>query len=163
MGKVNIWMIATIVLVAVLMFVAGTFYPNFLGKKIELVPTKTIEITPTITPPITANISPTLNPSPTMQEESALLQLQKAFAKKYNHPVGEAEVTISKKDETHISGGIKFTGEMAGGWFLAYKEANGWIIVQDGNGTISCEVVAPYNFPKSMVPECVDKNGNLVK
>jgi hypothetical protein len=151
--------IIVFILLGILLFAAGTFYPNSLGKKIEPIPTKTVEITPIIT----EAINPTLNPSPTVQEESDLLQLQKAFAKKYNHQVSEAEVTISKKDDTHISGGIKFTGEIAGGWFLAYKGTDGWMIVQDGNGTISCEIVAPYNFPKTMVPECVDKNGNLVK
>ncbi len=158
-GNINIWMLTTFLLVGILVFIAGTFFPNPLVKKTEPIPTKTVEVTPTVT----TTINPTLNPSPTVQEESDLLQLQKAFAKKYNHQVAEAEVTISKKDDTHISGGIKFTGEMAGGWFLAYKGTDGWMIVQDGNGTISCETVAPYDFPKTMVPECVDKNGNLVK
>jgi len=163
-GSVNIWMITTLVLLAIIIFAAGTFFSNPFIKKIELVSSPTQALSPTTT----VIISPTLNPSPnnlspTVQEESDLIQLQKAFAKKYNHLVSETEVTISKKDDTHISGGIKFAGEMAGGWFLAYKGTDGWIIVQDGNGTISCEVVAPYNFPKSMVPECVDKNGSLVK
>lgn len=156
---INIWMVTTFILLGVLLFAAGTFFPNPFLKKIEIIPSPTVSIAPTSE----EIINPTLNPSPTVQEESDLLQLQKAFAKKYNRSATETEVTISKKDETHISGGIKFTGEIAGGWFLAYKTADGWIIVQDGNGTISCETVAPYNFPKSMVPECVDAGGNLVK
>jgi len=159
-GNVNIWMITTFILLGVLLFAAGTFFPNPLVKKPEVLPTPSTLIEPTISETIN---EPTQSLSPTVQEESDLLQLQKAFAKKFNRPVSEAEVTISKKDDTHISGGIKFTGDMGGGWFLAYKGADGWMIVQDGNGTISCETVAPYDFPKSMVPECVDKNGNLVK
>ena len=70
---------------------------------------------------------------------------------------------MSKIDATHAWGTASFTGEMGGGWFLAYKNPDGWIIVDDGNGTISCETIAPYNFPVDMVPECVDKNGNLIK
>jgi hypothetical protein len=111
----------------------------------------------------TESIISTLKPSPTVKEENVLLELQQAFGKKYNRPAEQVEVTIDKKDDQHIAGGVKFSGEMGGGWFLAYKGVDGWIIVQDGNGTVSCEIIAPYNFPKSLVPECVDKNGNLVK
>lgn len=102
--------------------------------------------------------------SPSISEISDEESIKKAFAKKYNKKTDEINVDISKKDSTHIWGSVKFSGEMSGGWFLAFKDAlNNWIIVQDGNGTISCETVAPYNFPVSMVSGCVDKNGQLIK
>jgi len=101
--------------------------------------------------------------APSVTEISAEESIKKAFAKKYNKKFEEVEISISKNDSTHVWGSVKFSGEMSGGWFLAYKESvNNWIIVQDGNGTISCETVAPYNFPTSMVPGCVDNNGQLV-
>ena len=103
-------------------------------------------------------------PSPSINEVSDEESIKQAFADKYNRKVSEVNIKISQKDSTHVWGSVKFGDEIAGGWFLAFKESLGnWIIVQDGNGTISCETVAPYSFPVSMVPECVDKNGNLQK
>ena len=147
-------MVLTLVLLGILLFVAGTFFPNPWIKKQENNPIPSVTVEPTIS----------IIPTPTVEEEGALLQLQKAFAKKYNKELSEVLMTISQKDDTHASGSIKFLGETSGGWFLAYKTiTDGWIIVQDGNGTISCETIAPYDFPQEMVSECVDANNNLVK
>jgi len=152
--KINFWMVLTLVLLGILLFVAGTFFPNPWIKKQENNPIPSVTVEPTIS----------IIPTPTVEEEGALLQLQKAFAKKYNKELSEVLMTISQKDDTHASGSIKFLGETSGGWFLAYKTiTDGWIIVQDGNGTISCETIAPYGFPQEMVSECVDANNNLVK
>lgn len=152
--KINFWMVLTLVLLGILLFVAGTFFPNPWIKKQENNPIPSVTVEPTIS----------IIPTPTVEEEGALLQLQKAFAKKYNKELSEVLMTISQKDDTHASGSIKFLGETSGGWFLAYKTiTDGWIIVQDGNGTISCETIAPYDFPQEMVSECVDANNNLVK
>lgn len=131
-------------------------------------PTPTVFIQPTNTPPppsITqpvAAVYPTDTP-PVVSSKSDAQLLQEAFAKKYNRQASSYIITISKTDGTHISGGVKISGEMGGGWFLAYKQNGNIIIVQDGNGTISCEIIAPYNFPSDMVPECVTNNGKLVK
>jgi len=159
-GVGNIWIIISFVLTSILFFLLGASLPDFLKER-SIVPTPSVFPFSKIS--LTESISPTLKPSPTVEEENVLLELQQAFGKKYNRPTEQIEVTIDKKDDRHIAGGVKFNGEMGGGWFLAYKGTDGWIIVQDGNGTVSCEIVAPYNFPKSLVPECVDKKGNLVK
>ncbi len=159
-GASNIWIIISFVLVSILFFLLGTSFPDFLKGR-SIAPTPSVFSVSRISP--TESIISTLKPSPTVKEENVLLELQQAFGKKYNRPAEQVEVTIDKKDDQHIAGGVKFSGEMGGGWFLAYKGVDGWIIVQDGNGTVSCEIIAPYNFPKSLVPECVDKNGNLVK
>jgi hypothetical protein len=159
-GASNIWIIISFVLVSILFFLLGTSFPDFLKGR-PIVPTPSVSVVSKISP--TESITPTLKPSPTIEKENVLLELQQAFGKKYNRPTEQIEVTIDKKDDRHIAGGVKFSGETGGGWFLAYKGADGWMIVQDGNGTVSCEIIAPYNFPKSLVPECVDKNGNLVK
>jgi hypothetical protein len=102
-------------------------------------------------------------PIPSIIEVSAEESIKQALADKYNKSLSDVTFTLSKKDATHASGGVIFSGEIAGAWVLAAKENNQWIIVQDGNGTVSCETVAPYNFPVSMVPECVDQNGKLQK
>ena len=93
---------------------------------------------------------------------SDLQAIKQAFSEKYGHPVSEVNVNISKNTGSLAQGGVGFEGEMGGGWFLAAKTASGWIIVDDGNGTISCELIAPYGFPVDMVPECVDSGGNLI-
>lgn len=122
----------------------------------------TVAATSTPTPTL-MGIAPTLTLSPTPTIGIAD-ELRRLFAKKYNHPVADAIVTISKQDGMHVSGGIKFQGEMAGGWFLAAKSGGAWVIVQDGNGTIDCATIAPYNFSSDMVPECWDeKTQKLIK
>lgn len=92
-----------------------------------------------------------------VQQTSDIDLLKAAFANKYNKPVANAEVTISKNTGVYASGGIKFTGEISGGWFLAYKQGGNWTIVADGNGTVMCASITPYNFPVDMVPECWDE------
>jgi hypothetical protein len=95
---------------------------------------------------------------PTVEAVSDKDGIEAAFAKKYNRPESEVKVTLNESDGTYASGGISFEGEMGGGWFLAFNEQKGeWIIVADGNGTVSCEKIDPYNFPVSMVPECWDE------
>lgn len=117
-------------------------------------PTETAE--PTIVP------SPALTTTPTLPAKSALEQIQAAIAAKYSKPIDETTVSLSENNGTHAKGGVKFTGEIAGAWLLAAKVNDGWVIVQDGNGTVSCETIEPFNFPPAMVPECVDNNGSLI-
>jgi len=79
------------------------------------------------------------------------------MAAKHSKPVADVELTISKNTGTHATGGVTFAGEMGGGWWLAAKSGGNWVIVQDGNGTMDCAVIAPYNFPNTIVPECLDE------
>lgn len=46
---------------------------------------------------------------------------------------------------------------MGGAMWLAYNNGEKWLIVFDGQGTIPCSAVDPYNFPSDMVPECWDE------
>lgn len=98
---------------------------------------------------------------PTVVSDETLIK--QAFAQKYQKPITDVQLTVKQNTGTLAQGGVSFTGEIAGAWWLAAKMGNQWKIVQDGNGTISCETIAPYKFPLSMVSECVDKNGKLVK
>lgn len=159
-GQTNFWMIGFFILLVGAAFYIGKNYSDFFPKTSQPVPTIVIG-QPTSVPSLLP--TETVIPSPTIPKKSDLEGIKEAFAKKYNKQVDQVEVTISKNDGTHASGSIKFSGEMSGGWFLAYKNSSGWIIVQDGNGTISCETIAPYDFSSIMVPECVDKNGKLIK
>lgn len=100
-----------------------------------------------------------INPTPGSRPDEELIT--EALALKYNLAYAEVHTIFSDIELPYAAGTASFSGE--GGWFLAYKEGDLWKIVADGNGTVSCELVAPYSFPGSMVPECVDKNGNLKK
>jgi len=165
-GETNFWTIAFIVVFGFLAFLLGTYYPNFLKQSPQTIsptqPSPTVTSQSTTPTEITQPTNTTV-PLPTTPQKSDLELIKEAFAQKYNKLTSEVNVTVSKNNGTHAQGGVSFSGEMSGGWFLAYKGSSGWIIVQDGNGTISCETIAPYNFPKNMAPECVDKDGNLIK
>jgi len=84
-----------------------------------------------------------------------------AFAEKYTKQVSEITLKISENNGTVARGSISFEGEIGGGMWLAAKTEEGWAIVSDGNGIVTCDSISPYNFPKSMVPECVDDKGKL--
>jgi hypothetical protein len=102
---------------------------------------------------------------PTVSENTAEL-IKQALIKKNNWTNGDdLIVSISKNDGTYASGGVKEkNAEAGGGYFFAAKVAGVWKIVADGNGTISCESLAPYpDYPISMIPECWDeKTGKSV-
>lgn len=104
--------------------------------------------------------TPDTDLSPTLKPDNQLL-LREALAQKHKLPVASVSVTIKEITSEYASGTVLLNGE--GGWFLAAKENDDWQIVDDGNGVVLCDVVAKYNFPKSMVPECVDKNGNQIQ
>ena len=106
-------------------------------------------------------VAPTITSTPTIAEISLEDQLKKAIADKYKISLDIVKINISQNTSVHATGTVSVEG--GGGWFLAYKNGPNWVLVDDGNGTISCEKIAPYGFPKSMVPECVDNNGKLLK
>ncbi|OGC51677.1 hypothetical protein A2982_03325 [candidate division WWE3 bacterium RIFCSPLOWO2_01_FULL_39_13] len=79
------------------------------------------------------------------------------FSQKYNKPIEEVNVEVSENTGEFAKGVISFEGEMGGGSFLATKTDDTWKIVADGNGVIMCDLIEPYNFPVSVVPECYDQ------
>ena len=126
---------------------------------------ETLEASPS--PAIVASFeplsSPMVSPSPIFspvpeETQSDLDLITAALAGKYNKPVEDAEVTIEENTGTHAKGGVRFAGEISGGWWLAYHDEDGWQIVADGNGTVMCADIEGYNFPTSLVPECWDED-----
>jgi hypothetical protein len=101
--------------------------------------------------------------SPTQNVESDLEKIKIKMAERHDKTIETTNITIGKNTGTHASGGVKFEGEIGGGWFLAAKRDGEWVIVDDGNGTISCEVIEPWDFPVDLVEECVDEEGSLVR
>ena len=88
------------------------------------------------------------------EQDQAKAAIKAAFAEKFNKQVDEVNITISDYQPSFAKGGVTFAGEMGGGWFLAAEVGGTWVIADDGNGSITCEKIEPYNFPVSMVSEC---------
>ena len=120
---------------------------------------------PAVPEAVTSSVTPTplttLPPSvPTVSDEELIRQ---AIAAKHSKPVADTTVTVSKKTALYAQGGVRFAGEVAGGWFLAAKRGGSWTIAADGNGTVNCSDIAAYDFPTDMVPECWDEaSGRLI-
>jgi hypothetical protein len=143
-------------IIAIVILWGYYFYQNIftLTSKSEIT-----EITQNLPSP-TKFVVPTTQPSPA-STLSDLDLIKLAFAEKHGKPVSEVILTISENNGLTARGSISFTGDVGSGWWLAAKVKGIWTAIQDGNGYVSCETVTGYNFPKSMVPECVDTNGTL--
>ena len=86
--------------------------------------------------------------------ENVSQEIQSLLAKKYNKPIGEVKITISKQDGNFVGGSVVFGqgGSGEGGIFLARKVGNIWEVVFDGNGSIDCiKIRQTYNFPDSIL------------
>ena len=152
-------------------------YQNFSKDKVE------IDEVINITPEVTKEVSPTsaalksitktenniTSPVPTDSEseeeivESDLELIKKALVEKHGWSIENVNVTVSKNTGTHASGGVTIEGEMGGAMFLATKVDGEWVVVWDGNGSITCSSVEPYDFPTDMVSECWDESTGTLK
>ena len=137
-------------------------YYFYQQKQLPFVNNSVVAVTPTPTVNVPIFPSATLEPS-SIPLNDDILQIKQAFAEKYHKNVSDIDINITADKGIYAVGTVTFKLAMEGGHFLAAKAAGGWVIVQDGNGSIMCDAVSPYNFPKSMVPECVDNKGNLIK
>lgn len=120
---------------------------------------------PTPKPTLAPEVTPTAEVTVPVEEEGKtdLEQIKELFAEKYSKPIEDASVNISENTGTYATGGVRFAGEISGAMWLAYNDGEKWIIVYDGQGTIPCESVDPYEFPAEMVPECWDEDvGELI-
>ncbi len=94
-------------------------------------------------------------------DDTALIT--KALVAKTGIAADVIDVTVSTKTEKLAKGLVSAKGEeVGGGYFLAAKVNGDWVIVFDGQSTPPCASVDPYNFPASMVPECIDSADNIV-
>lgn len=97
-------------------------------------------------------------PTPTPEDE--IPAIKKAILTKLKTDETQVNVNVSVVKGSLAKGTVGGSG--GGGYFLAAKTASGWVIVYDGQSTPPCSQIAPYNFPKDMVPECMDANFNLI-
>jgi hypothetical protein len=116
-----------------------------------------ISVSPTSSPQATIQGTP----APTVDDQAAIKQ---AVYTKFGSDATKLNVTVSKIEGNYATGGIVDVGsEVGGGYFLAAKWQGNWVIVHDGQAHPTCAQIAPYNFPVSMVAECLDATGKVVK
>jgi inhibitor of cysteine peptidase len=79
-----------------------------------------------------------------------------AFANRYGRKISQISVAIEKETDTHARGIVVFQpgGSDNTGAFLAAKTEDLWTIAFDGQGVISCEEMAKFEFPEDMVEDC---------
>lgn len=98
----------------------------------------------------------------TEDDDEALIKT--AMAAKLGKEEDEIDFSVSENTGTHAKGNVKDVGsETGGGYWLAAKGDDGWVIVYDGQANPTCEQIAPYDFQADMVPECLDENGDVVE
>lgn len=176
-AKSNKFLIFIIIILSlIIVFVAGAltfwyFSNRFQLQKKEAVfspsPQSSASVSQIIPQASSENTAaPSFLPSPaasTLSGPSDETLIKQAMASRHSKSIGDTEISCNILRPPYASGTVRFAGEIGGGWFLAYKQGGNWIIVDDGNGTISCQTIAPYNFPKDIVPECWDEtSGSLI-
>lgn len=118
------------------------------------VPTDTLIQEAMVSPPAEAE---GITPSPTVNETAAIIAGVKAgLIAEHGAGAANMNITVSKIQGNYAQGGAIEPEAVGGGMWLAAKVNGIWKLVWDGNGTISCGSINPYNFPVSMVSECWD-------
>jgi flagellar basal body-associated protein FliL len=156
-------LIVFFIFIAVIALLALAFFFGFKYRQIpeEILPTPTPEETniPSPQPTPTPEEVSTPTPSPTINETRAI---EEAVFRKTGLDASQAEVSIEENTGQHATGGIKEFEAVGGAYWLAAKTTEGWVCVYDGQAHPTCAQIAPYNFPKEMVAECLDESGKVV-
>ncbi len=153
-----------LVVLVLLVLAAGAYWYFFLRDSAKTSPTTQKTATTsaeTTTKTTTTTTEKTAVPETPAVDDTALIT--KALVTKTGIAADVIDVTVSTKTDKLAKGLVSAKGEeTGGGYFLAAKVNNDWVIVFDGQSTPPCSSVNPYSFPASMVPECVDSSGNNV-
>ena len=148
-----------LIIIILLALAAGAYWYFFLREQATTSPTT--QKTATTAAKTTTTPTETTTSEPTVVDDTALIT--KALVTKTGIAADVIDVTISTKTDKLAKGLVGAKGEeVGGGYFLAAKVNDNWVIVFDGQSTPPCSSVNPYNFPASMVPECLDASGNIV-
>ncbi len=152
-----------LVIILILLGIAGGYYLGA-NYKLTLQPQTAENVTvttPTATPtPMTEVMANTGTPSaavvtPTVDETATVIAAVKAgLVAEHGPDAASLTVTVSKIVGNFAQGSA--SASAGGGMWLATKLTGTWKLVWDGNGSILCATVNPYNFPTTMVPQCWD-------
>lgn len=101
---------------------------------------------------LTTNQTQQVNVSPSLVPDTASA-IAAFLAKKYQKPVSDVHVTVSKEVPGFAAGSVLFGqgGPGEGGMWLAVL-GNGWEVVWDGNGNVDCQKMrTEYGFPDTIL------------
>lgn len=90
------------------------------------------------------------------EEEQIAADVKAALIEKHGESAEAMTVSVSTVDGEYATGAAK--EEFGGGMWFAAKVGDRWELAWDGNGTIGCADIGPYEFPVSLVPECWDED-----
>ncbi|MFC1711337.1 hypothetical protein ACFLZ1_01990 [Patescibacteria group bacterium] len=160
--KVSVTLVFGMILLAIGLLFVGAFGFWIMQSKMQMSASPTPSPMATISPktsslPATSSALPEVSPVSENETISDSDQIRQALADRHSKALSETEATINEFDGSYAKGLVRFAGEIGGGWFLAYNDGTSWLIVADGNGTVICADIEPYDFPVSMVPECWDE------
>lgn len=111
-------------------------------------------------PSPTAQFDSSPSPSPILDETE---MIQEAIYEFIGKDATEIEVIVDKNLGLHATGGVIDIGtEVGGAYWIAAKSGGEWVGVYAGQAHPTCEQIAPYNFPVSMVSACLDGLGQVV-
>jgi hypothetical protein len=119
-------------------------------KTPQQVATPVPETKTTVTPYPVASTKPALSVNQSMQQQ---------IAAKYKKSADTVTITVSKEEEGFAKGMVSFKNEEGGAMWFAALEKGGWILVHDGQGSMTCELADQYAFPTSFVSQCLTKTG----
>lgn len=156
----NFWRIGFFGLLALLITGANIFAWYVFIKDKKTSPTPFLSPSPVATV-ISTPTPETLGPSPSPADETSLIK--QAIFELTGLNETKAEVTINKNTGKHAKGNVKEFEAVGGAYWLAAKTEEGWIGVYAGQANPTCVQIAPYDFPKDMIPECLDASNNVVK
>jgi hypothetical protein len=116
---------------------------------------------PKITPsPAQVSLSPSILKTLKTKEAQIQYQLAQRSHSDIKNLIITYKNTPNEADMYTIGryGSTEWTGD---NWFVAAKVNGIWTVTAAGNGIPSCDDVNPYHYPKSMVPVCALKNGDI--
>lgn len=153
----NPWKAAFWVLITILLIGSVGVLAYFLGKgSFGLL--NVTSPSPSSSP--TSQLQPPSTLAPVVDETEAI---KEAIYKLLGSDASVVNVTISKNTGTHATGGaVDWASEVGGGYWIAAKSAGEWVGVYSGQSQPTCIQIDPYNFPTSMVPECLDGLGKVI-
>jgi hypothetical protein len=154
----SFYKVAFYTLIVLLLLAVATYFAYQFGKgSLKVPPQVFVTATPYATE---ATLEPVETATPVAVSDDAAIK--EAVYKKTGLTSEKAEVTISTNTGTHAKGGIKEYDAVGGAYWIAAKVADGWVAVYDGQTTPECTLIEPYNFPKDMVPQCLNVSGEVV-
>lgn len=150
------------VIVLILLGIAGGYYLGT-NYKFTLQPQGAVSVTtapaqsptpqPTADQPLAGTPS-AATVTPVDETATLIVAVKAGLVAEHGPDAANMTITVSKIVGNFAQGGAKEPEAVGGGMWFAAKVGGLWKLAWDGNGTISCTSIDPYNFPVSMIPEC---------